>query len=91
LRKYECFGSNTLEIFIGYTWAGLTVTQPAIKKLQGGGSMIDEAHSIRQTREGGFIVAGFSNSSNTGILTGLINYGNYDYLILKLDAQGNAF
>ncbi len=51
-----------------------------------GGSGNDEAHSIQQTTEGGYIVAGFTES-NDGDVTG--NHGNTDYWIVKLDADGN--
>ena len=54
-----------------------------------GGSSFDEAYSIQQTSDGGFIVGGYSNSSNTGTLTGLTNNGNADDWILKLDSNGN--
>lgn len=55
-----------------------------------GGSGLDEAATIEQTADGGFIVAGLSTSSNTGTLTGLISNGGYDSWILKLDATGNV-
>ncbi|MCF6308692.1 MAG: T9SS type A sorting domain-containing protein [Flavobacteriaceae bacterium] len=50
-----------------------------------GGSGFDNATSIQQTADGGYIVAGASNSSN-GDVGG--NYGNYDYWIVKLDING---
>lgn len=50
-----------------------------------GGSGIDVAHSIQQTIDGGYIVAGQSNSTN-GDITG--NHGNYDYWVVKLDSSG---
>lgn len=51
-----------------------------------GGTDSDNASSIQQTNDGGYIVAGFS-SSNNGDLTG--NHGDYDYWIVKLDNSGN--
>ncbi len=57
------------------------------QKLLGGASS-DEAYSIRQTTDGGYIAGGISTSSNTGTLTGLTNNGNFDYLVIKLDATG---
>lgn len=51
-----------------------------------GGSNNDEAYSIRQTADGGFIVAG-STFSNNGDVVG--NHGFHDFWILKLDADGN--
>jgi hypothetical protein len=51
-----------------------------------GGYGEDDAHSIKQTTDGGYIVAGGS-SSNDGDVTG--NQGDMDYWIVKLDATGN--
>lgn len=51
-----------------------------------GGIYADIATSVKQTTDGGYIVAGYS-SSNTGDITG--NHGSSDYWILKLDATGN--
>ena len=51
-----------------------------------GGSEYDYAFSIRQTTEGGFIVAGGSNS-NDGDVSG--NHGSDDFWIVKLDPVGN--
>ena len=49
-------------------------------------SSYEEAYSIQQTTDGGYIVAGHSNS-NDGDLTG--NNGYPDYWLVKLDASGN--
>ncbi|MCX6272765.1 MAG: T9SS C-terminal target domain-containing protein [Bacteroidetes bacterium] len=46
-----------------------------------GGSDEDYAFSIRQTTEGGYVVAGFSRS-NDGDVTG--NHGFYDYWVVRL-------
>lgn len=58
-----------------------------------GGSGIDEAFSILQTTDGGFIVAGYTYS-NDGDVTGnhLTVYGtpSEDYWIVKLDSNGNV-
>lgn len=51
-----------------------------------GGSYRDEAYSIQQTTDGGYIVAG-NSYSNDGDVTG--NNGTYDYWIIKLDDSGN--
>ena len=50
-----------------------------------GGTTIDEAHSIRQTPDGGYIVAGNSSSNNGDVGA---NYGIADFWIVKLDASG---
>ena len=51
-----------------------------------GGSLNDEAYSIQQTTDGGYIVAGGS-ASNDGDVTG--NFGGGDCWIVKLNATGN--
>lgn len=51
-----------------------------------GGYSTEVAYSIKQTSDGGYVVAG-STSSNSGDITSL--YGENDYWILKLDTVGN--
>jgi hypothetical protein len=52
-----------------------------------GGSSFDEAHSIQQTADGGYIAAGYTWSNN-GNVSG--NHGvAYDYWVVKLDGLGN--
>jgi len=51
-----------------------------------GGSDIDIAESVQQTTDGGYIVAG-STESNDGDVTE--NNGSSDYWIIKLDESGN--
>ncbi|MEO6455072.1 MAG: hypothetical protein ABIN97_13415 [Ginsengibacter sp.] len=51
-----------------------------------GGSDDDVANSIEQTSDGGYIIAGYSNSLD-GDVSG--NQGNNDYWIVKLDPLGN--
>lgn len=53
-----------------------------------GGSDDDQARAIQQTKDGGYIVAGFSNSSN-GQVTGHHGGFIYDYWVLKLNATGS--
>src|SRR5205823_4009258 len=57
-----------------------------------GGSRYDEASSIKQTTDGGYIVAGVTNS-NDGDVTGnhldSDSLPNGDYWIVKLDSSGN--
>ena len=53
-----------------------------------GGSGDDKAQSVRQTPDGGYIVAGYSTSSNTGNVS-QVNHGGTDYWIVKLDGSGN--
>jgi len=51
-----------------------------------GGSGDDEAYSIQQTSDGGYIVAGLSTSTD---IPKVFNHGGEDYYLLKLDANGN--
>lgn len=51
-----------------------------------GGSKDDQGFSIQQTTDGGYIIAGWSNSNNGDYTQ--IN-GDYDYSIIKIDANGN--
>ena len=51
-----------------------------------GGSSSDVAKSINTTDDGGFIVAGYTRSSDGNIST---NYGGTDYWVLKLSVSGN--
>lgn len=50
-----------------------------------GGTGSDQAEDIRQTTDGGYIVAGHTTSTN-GDVAG--NNGNRDYWVIKLDAAG---
>ncbi|MBW1298876.1 hypothetical protein [Aquimarina litoralis] len=51
-----------------------------------GGSEADIANTIRQTNDGGYIIGGYSESSDFD-LNG--NNGDRDYWVVKLDASGN--
>ena len=51
-----------------------------------GGSGGEMAQSIQQTKDGGYIVAGYAES-NDGDVTG--NHGDHDYWIVKLDNTGS--
>ncbi len=50
-----------------------------------GGTNYDDASSIQQTTDGGYIVAGYSNS-NDGDISG--NHGGRDFWVVKLDNIG---
>jgi hypothetical protein len=52
-----------------------------------GGNNDEEALSIQQTTDGGYILAGYSLSSANGDVTGA-NHGLNDYWIVKLNAAG---
>jgi hypothetical protein len=61
----------------------INVTQPSQEKWQKtyGGSSYDRAYSIQQTSDGGYIVAGLTQSFGAG---------NNDFYIIKTDANGNT-
>jgi hypothetical protein len=64
----------------------LVFTQPKIQWQKSfGGSGIDIAHSIQQTVDGGFIVAGYTDSKD-GDASGML--GASDYWIIKLNTEG---
>jgi hypothetical protein len=51
-----------------------------------GGTNFDDATSIQQTLDGGYIVSGYTNSNN-GDVSG--NHGSTDFWVVKLDTIGN--
>ncbi|WP_181391743.1 PKD domain-containing protein [Methanospirillum lacunae] len=51
-----------------------------------GGSGDDEALSLIRTTDGGYLIGGYTNSTD-GNVSG--NHGNYDAWVVKLDADGN--
>jgi len=66
--------------------AAMGGAQPSIEwQRTYGGSNADEAKSIRQTPDGGYIVAG-TTSSNNGDVFG--NHGGLDFWVLKLNSTG---
>ncbi|WP_296146975.1 T9SS type A sorting domain-containing protein [uncultured Flavobacterium sp.] len=54
-----------------------------------GGEYADQLRSIIQTRDGGYLLAGYSNSPESGNKTEKC-YGQGDYFIVKLDKEGNT-
>jgi len=64
----------------------LAVSGCTFQKMEGGSSE-DLAWSIQQTRDGGYIVAGYSDSTD---IPGVTNHGYADYYLLKLDAKGEV-
>jgi hypothetical protein len=54
-----------------------------------GGSMDDEANSIQQTSDGGYIIAGTTNSFD-GDVTDKKEENGFDYWVIKLDTSGNV-
>jgi len=51
-----------------------------------GGSAFDFAHAVAQSRDGGFLVSGYARSNDGNVL---LNHGQEDMWILKLDKNGN--
>lgn len=54
-----------------------------------GGSQNDKGYALRQTGDGGYIVAGVSASSNEGDTLGSHGHGGEDVWVIKLDSLGN--
>ncbi len=52
-----------------------------------GGSDDDVAYSVQQTVDGGYIVAGYTKSTDGDVER---NHGMYDFWVLKLDNSGNV-
>jgi hypothetical protein len=52
-----------------------------------GGSGDDEAYSVQQTSDGGYIIAGGTRSSDDDVIGG--SHGDWDAWVVKLDAAGN--
>ena len=52
-----------------------------------GGSGTDDAYSIQQVADGGYVVAGITDTNNNGDVSG--NHGSFDCWIVKLDRYGN--
>ena len=51
-----------------------------------GGSGWEEAHSVKQTKDGGYILAGWSTSSDGDVT---LNRGAFDFWVVKLDNTGS--
>jgi hypothetical protein len=90
------FNTNTqsLEIFTNYGWMGVqnqTSERRPIGGFGGGPTGEDQTFSIYPTDDGGFIIAGTSNSSANGDVTATIHglAGPQDYWIVKMDASRN--
>ena len=54
-----------------------------------GGSGDDRAYSIQQTKDGGYIIAGYSNSSDGDVTGNHGGIGVNDYWVVKTDSTGN--
>jgi len=90
MRKYKFFTLPALFILC-FAFAGDVSEAADAPEIQWqkslGGSGKDAAYSIQQTTDGGYIVAGWSNS-NDGDVTG--NHGGFDYWVVKLGPDGAA-
>lgn len=53
-----------------------------------GGIADDQLWNLQQTRDGGFVLAGYSRSPASGNKTAS-NFGNYDYWLVRTDSAGN--
>jgi len=77
---------HTLRILILVGWAATIAAQPTIQwQKTFGGSLYDEAQSIKQTPDGGYIVVGTTLSSDGDIFG---HRGGNDLWALKLNSNG---
>jgi hypothetical protein len=53
-----------------------------------GGSGDDVSYDVRPTSDGGFVLTGYTNSSNNGNVFG-VNHGGDDVWLYRLDGSGN--
>src|SRR5438128_1276147 len=53
-----------------------------------GDDLLNSNQSIQQTSDGGYILGGTSNSNSSGDKTGQ-SKGDWDYWVVKIDANGN--
>lgn len=78
---------NILSLILLFFSSMAVEAQPAIQWQRClGGSGYEFAHCVRQTSDGGYIMAGYT-TSNDGNVSG--NHGAEDFWIVKLDANGN--
>lgn len=78
------FAINSLPMGKGRGWALLA--QPSIQwKKSFGGSGNDFARFSQNTNDGGYIIVGYSNSSNGDVTN---NYGGFDMWAVKIDSLG---
>lgn len=78
---YSSNGTNGIDIRV----LKLSTTSNILWDYNFGGTSADYGYSIQETTDGGFIVAG-ATQSNDGDVTN--NYGNQDFWVLKLNALG---
>ena len=74
-----------LALLFFFSFKGFTQAPPVQWQKTIGGTNNDYTTCIQQTSDGGYIVAGYTNSTN-GDVTG--NHGSYDYWIIKLNSTG---
>ncbi|MEZ5018408.1 MAG: T9SS type A sorting domain-containing protein [Flavipsychrobacter sp.] len=79
------FESDTVSLYADAMAAKLDKHGNVAWKKKYGGDSTDVANSIKQTLDGGYILAGYSKSSNKDVDT---NYGDNDVWIVKLNSSG---
>ena len=81
IAGYSVNGTNNIDVRV----FKLNATSDIAWDYNFGGTNADYAYSIKQTIDGGFIVAGMTESNNGDVIN---NYGNQDFWVLKLNASG---
>ena len=87
-------GSHTLKVTasnsdgsVSVVWLiGVELFSPIWDRSYGGNGD-DVAMAVQQTADGGYILAGYSNSTN---ISGTINHGDYDFYVVKLNNNGDV-
>ena len=67
-------------------WSGSTSTGTIRWQVLLGGDGGETGSSVRQTADGGYVLFGFSDSSESGDVTGA-THGSYDYWVVKLEGD----
>lgn len=87
LRSFSVFSLNTLFIMLS-SIIGSAQAPPIQWKKNIGGSKLDQAQSIVQTNDGGYIMAGSTQSEDGEGAGNNVNKGLEDCWIVKMDAVG---
>lgn len=81
LAGYSINGSNGIDVRV----FKLNATSSVLWDYNFGGTSADYGYSMQETTDGGFIVAGMTQSTDGDITN---NYGNQDFWVFKLNASG---
>ena len=80
--------TSTLIFLLSFNFTYVTTAQNIVWDKTIGGADDEELATIQPTRDGGYILGGFSESGKTGDKT-ILSKGDYDYWVVKLNADGS--